>query len=140
MKRIELVKIIDKHLTSDWKILNITDKDELSPIYIGRYSKLLNRYVSDIKCFNYKSINNTDKIIWYFYVYINNGKKEFLVPNESVGDFVEIFINRYSLYLDIKKELDSAYNDIFILCDQKSLKEEIREYKIKKVIKSENQE
>jgi len=49
-------------------------------------------------------------------------------------------MDRYPKYLDLKENLDKIYNSIFILSNSNKLKEEIREYKINKVLKSENQE
>ncbi len=149
MKRVELINILNKHLPSDWKVSDKIDKDvETSCIYIGKYSERLGSYITQLKCITYfgKNINlilpkvNTDEIIWYFHLNVNNDTREFLIPNETVDDFIEIFMDRYPKYLDLKENLDKIYNSIFILSNSNKLKEEIREYKINKVIKSENQE
>jgi len=148
MKRVELINILNKHLPSDWKVSDKIDKDvETSCIYIGKYSERLGSYITQLKCITYFGKNirrsnpvNTNEIIWYFHLNVNNDTREFLIPNETVDDFIEIFMDRYPKYLDLKENLDKIYNSIFILSNSNKLKEEIREYKINKVIKSENQE
>jgi len=147
MKRTELINILNKYLPNDWKISDKVDKDiETSSIYIGRYSERLGSYITNLKCFTYSGkykeskITNRENDIWYFHFYMDGDNKEFIIPNdESCESFIEIFINRYVIYLDLKKEIDKVANSIFILSSKK-IKEEIREHKINKVIKSENQE
>jgi hypothetical protein len=147
MKRAELINILNKHIPSDWKVSDKIDKGvETSSIYIGKYSKRLGSYITQLKCITYfgstamRGVSPYKKIIWYFHLYVDNETKEFLIPNETADDFIEIFMDRYTKYLDIKKDIDRVYNSIFILSNSNKLKEEIREYKINKVIKSENQE
>lgn len=150
MTRNELIKKISYKIPSDWVIneSNISElskiKQEASTIYIGKYSKRLKSYITQLKCYSYSGKNSVsqsgDKIIWYFHFNIGINNKELLIPNESTDDFIEIFINRYVNYLNIKEDLDKIENSINVLSNDDKLKTEIRDFKIKKVTKSENQE
>lgn len=151
MTRNELIKKLKGKIPNDWVISEKLDlsglskiKKETSTIYIGKYSKRLKSYITQLKCYTYSGKSSirsqSGEIMWYFQVYINKNDKEILIPNESTDDFIEIFISRFENYLNIKEDLDKIENSINVLSNDNKLKTEIRDFKIKKVTKSENQE
>lgn len=71
---------------------------------------------------------------------MGNDNRRFLIPDKQTEDFIELFLYRYCKYLDIKDEYSKIFNSIFILSNGDRVKSEIRDFKIKNVIKSENQE
>lgn len=146
MKRLNLINILNNKLPKNWKISEKLEGDEkTSSIYIGKYSKKLKSHITILKCFTYSSNKKSgwkdgEDIIWYFDFYIDSESKRFLIPNQSTDDFIEIFLHRYSKYLDIKDEYNKIFNSIFILSNEDKIKTEIRDFKIKSIIKNENQE
>ena len=149
MTRNELINKLKDKMPNDWVISEKLDlsglskiKKETSTIYIGKYSKRLKGYITQLKCYTYagKSSIRNQRIMWYFHAYINESNKEILIPSESTDDFIEIFINRFVNYLNIKEDLDKIENSISVLSNNNKLKTEIRDYKIKSIIKCENQE
>lgn len=146
MTRLDLINILNRKIPDNFKISDKSESNEkTSSIYIGRYSERLKSYTTILKCFTYSSNKKSgwkegEKITWYFDFYMDNDNRRFLIPDKQTEDFIELFLYRYCKYLDIKDEYSKIFNSIFILSNGDRVKSEIRDFKIKNVIKSENQE
>jgi hypothetical protein len=125
MKRSELIEIIEQRLPDNCILSNA---DSEKNIYIKRYSTLHKKHMAFVKI--YQKENKS----WCLSFYDSSLKDNNLeLPDKQIGDFFEIFLEKYNSYLNLISDMNKVHYDIFSLSDPNVLKKLIRENNLKKL-------
>jgi hypothetical protein len=133
--RVELINILNNKIPSNWETKEDGDFIYIKKLFGVGDSKFT---FPIIKCYRVSHISPPYFWTFEFTEFDSDSRKKFNIFDELVEDFLDVFLDRCDKYLEARKILYDVRNDIYKLSS--SPKSEIRDYKINKVIKSENQE
>ena len=132
MTKDRLIEILNNKIPSNWQT-----KEDGDFIYIKRLFGDAKVGFPIIKCYRVSHISPS--YFWTFeFTEFDESRKKFNIFDELVEDFLDVFLDRCEKYLEARKILYDVRSDIYKLSSNP--KSEIRDYKINKVLKSENQE